>query len=77
MKDFDKKRDIEEVIGLRSNGSSSQLVDLAKKRTDYGAEDETAVDPDLESKEAEIDDEVGVAVVFDEEEREDGGRRRI
>jgi pre-mRNA-splicing helicase BRR2 len=44
---------------------------LSKKITDYGAEDETTVDPDLERKEAEIDDDVGVAVVFDEEEQED------
>lgn len=71
MKDFDKKKDIEEVIGPISNETFSQLVNLSKKITDYGAEDETAVDPDLERKEAEIDDEVGVAVVFDEEEQED------
>ena len=29
------------------------------------------VDPDVEKKDAEIDEEVGVAVVFDEEEQED------
>ena len=49
----------------------SQLVNLAKKITDYNAEDESMVDPDVEKKDAEIDEEVGVAVVFDEEEQED------
>ncbi|KAJ8517086.1 hypothetical protein ONZ45_g5700 [Pleurotus djamor] len=71
MKDVDKKREIEEVLGSIANDQFSQLVNLSKKITDYGAEDETMADPDLERKEAEIDDEVGVAVVFDDEEQED------
>ena len=49
----------------------SQLVNLPKKITDYNAEDESMVDPDVEKKDAEIDEEVGVAVVFDEEEQAD------
>ncbi|KAH7919595.1 Sec63-domain-containing protein [Leucogyrophana mollusca] len=71
MKDFDKKKEVEEVLGSVSNDMFSQLVALSKKITDYGAEDETMADPDMERKDAEIDDEVGVAVVFDEEEQED------
>ncbi|KAF7968038.1 hypothetical protein HWV62_32144 [Athelia sp. TMB] len=71
MKDFDKKKEIEEVLGPITNESFSQLVSLSKKITDYGAEDEADVDPDMERKDAEIDDEVGVAVVFDEEEQEE------
>jgi pre-mRNA-splicing helicase BRR2 len=71
MKDFDKKKEIEEVLGPISNESFSQLVNLSKKITDYGAEDDVEVDPDIERKDAEIDDEVGVAVVFDEEEQEE------
>ncbi|EGO30085.1 putative RNA helicase [Serpula lacrymans var. lacrymans S7.9] len=71
MKDFDKKKEIEGVLGPMSNDTFSQLVALGRKITDYGAEDETMVDPDMERKDAEIDDEVGVAVVFDEEEQED------
>lgn len=71
MKDFDKKKEIQEVLGPITNESFSQLVSLSKKITDYGAEDEADVDPDMERKDAEIDDEVGVAVVFDEEEQED------
>ena len=71
MKDFDKKREVEEVVGPVTNEMFGQLVSLAKKITDYGDEDVAMVDPDLEKKDAEIDDELGVAVVFDEEEQED------
>ena len=70
MKDFDKKKEVEEVLGPVTGETFSQLINLSKKVTDYGAEDETMADPDMERKDAEIDDEVGVAVVFDEEEQE-------
>ena len=71
-KDFDKKKSVEELLGTSiSNEVFSQLVNLSKKITDYGAEDEAIVDPDMEKKDAEIDDEMGVAVVFDEEEEEE------
>lgn len=70
MKDFDKKKEVEEITGSISNEAFSQLVNLSKKITDYGAEDEAMVDPDMERKDAEIDEEMGVAVVFDEEEQE-------
>lgn len=70
MKDFDKKKEVEEVLGPVTGETFSQLINLSKKITDYGAEDETMADPDMERKDAEIDDEVGVAVVFDEEEQE-------
>ena len=65
-KDFDKKREIEEIIGVISNEQLTQLVTLSEKITDYYAEDEDMVDPDLERKEAEIDEERGAAVVFDD-----------
>ncbi|KIY72493.1 putative RNA helicase [Cylindrobasidium torrendii FP15055 ss-10] len=70
MKDFDKKKEIEEVLGPVSGESFSQLVALGKKITDYGAEDKMDTDPDADRKEAELD-EVGVNVVFDEEEGEE------
>jgi len=47
--------------------STSQLINFSKKFTDYGAEDDMMADPDMERKGVEIDDAVGVAVVFDEE----------
>ncbi|KAF7293428.1 hypothetical protein MIND_01120100 [Mycena indigotica] len=70
LKDFDKKREIEEILSVSVNNEQfSQLVSLSKKITDYGAEDETSGDPDV--KNMELDDEVGVAVVFDEKEEQD------
>lgn len=71
VKDFDKKRLVEEVVGVVTNDMFGQLASLAKKITDYGGEDVAVADPDLEKKDAEIDDELGVAVVFDEEEQEE------
>ncbi|CAL1708451.1 unnamed protein product [Somion occarium] len=71
LKDFDKKKEVEEILGPISNETFSQLLNLSKKITDYTAEVETAVEPDMERKEAEIDEEMGVAVVFDEEEQEE------
>ena len=50
--------------------STSQLINFSKKFTDYGAEDDMMADPDMERKGVEIDDAVGVAVVFDEEGQE-------
>ena len=71
MKDYDKKKDVEEVLGSVTSDSFARLVNLSKKITDYAAEDEMQVDPDLERKDAEIDDELGVNVIIDEEEPEE------
>ncbi|KAJ3557335.1 hypothetical protein NP233_g11769 [Leucocoprinus birnbaumii] len=73
LKDFDKKREVETVLGTISGEQFSQLLSLSKKITDYtgDGDEEMGVDPDLERKEGEIDDELGVAVVFDEEEQEE------
>jgi len=71
LKDFDKKKEIEELLGTTSTESFSQLVNLSKKITDYGADDEAANDPDAAKQEAEIDDDVGVAVVFEDEDESD------
>ncbi|KDQ53780.1 hypothetical protein JAAARDRAFT_136540 [Jaapia argillacea MUCL 33604] len=71
MKDFDKKKEVEEVVGHISNETFAQLVGLSKKITDYGAEEEKVEDLELEKREGEIDEEMGVAVVFDEEEQEE------
>jgi pre-mRNA-splicing helicase BRR2 len=73
LKDFDKKKEIESVIGSMNNLNEtfSQFVNLVKKIMDYGAEDKDVVDLDIECKDAEIDNEVGIAVVFDEEEQDE------
>ncbi|KIY53142.1 putative RNA helicase [Fistulina hepatica ATCC 64428] len=72
LKDFDKKRDIDDTLQTTISGEMfSQLVSLAKKITDYGEEDEQAQNVAEERKDMEIDDEVGVAVVFDDDEQEE------
>ena len=71
MKDFDRKKEIEEVIGPVSGEQFAQLLDLFKRITDYHAYDEATADPDMERKEAEIDEEGGVAVLFDDEDQEE------
>jgi len=82
MKDFDKKKDIESILGSVSNASFSELLTLSKKITDYGDDEAAEANPDIERQDAEIDDEVGVAVVFDkdedeEDEDEEGGLAEI
>lgn len=71
VKDFEKKKEIQEILGPITSERFSQLVNLSKKITDYDANDETGADPDDERKEGEIDEEGGVAVVIDEEEQEE------
>jgi pre-mRNA-splicing helicase BRR2 len=71
LKDFDKKKDIESVIGTLTSDVFAQLVSLSKKITDYGVQDDAAVDPDTERKDAELDGDIGVAVLFEDEEVEE------
>lgn len=74
LKDLDKKRSIELVLGPVENERFAQLVNLGKKVTDYHRGDEPAGGMDVDQngdRIGEIDDELGVAVVFDEEEEED------
>lgn len=68
-KDFDKKRDIDDILGEKMGSTKfSELVSLSKKITDYNAGDE---DVNMEGKDddpgdgEEIDDKEGVAVVFE------------
>ena len=59
------------MIGPVSGEQFAQLLNLSKKITDYHADDEAMADPDMERKEAEIDEEGGVAVLFDDEDQEE------
>ena len=81
MKDYDKKKEIDDLLGL-SMGSKefNELVNLGKKITDYDGQDDD-VDMDGEDNAAaeggaELDERQGVAVVFDEsdEDEEAAGR---
>ncbi|CAJ0749211.1 10358_t:CDS:2 [Entrophospora sp. SA101] len=69
LKDFDKKKKIESEIGAISSERFAQLVNLGKKISDYHGGN--AMDLEKDEYAGEIDDELGVAVVFDEEEEED------
>jgi pre-mRNA-splicing helicase BRR2 len=77
MKDFDKKKNIDDLLGESMNPKQfNELVNLGKKITDYEAQDE---DEDMDDGNnmgdgADIDDRQGVAVVFDDnsEDEEEG-----
>ncbi|KAI7862372.1 Sec63 Brl domain-containing protein [Spinellus fusiger] len=71
LKDFDKKREIESVIGSIQSERFAQLVNLSKKITDYSAEGDAMEVDEHGQKLGEIDDELGVAVVFDDDEEEE------
>jgi pre-mRNA-splicing helicase BRR2 len=75
LKDFDKKKEIDDLLGTTMNSKQfNELVNLGKKITDYDAqdEDENMEDADADRDGAEIDDRQGVAVVFDETDDEGG-----
>lgn len=71
LKDFDKKKEVEDILGPMPNDQFTQLLNLSKKITDYAADDEEMKDPDDERNNAMLDDTAGVAVVWDEGEDED------
>ena len=77
MKDFDKKKEIDDLLGI-SMGSKefNELVNLGKKITDYDGQDEDAnmdEEDGAGADEAELDEKQGVAVVFDDEDEDDEG----
>ncbi|QKX54132.1 uncharacterized protein TRUGW13939_01216 [Talaromyces rugulosus] len=80
MKDFDKKKEVDDLLGSTMNPKEfNEIVNLGKKITDYDAQDE---DEDMEDgaaggDEAELDERQGVAVVFDESDEEEGGLRKM
>ncbi|KAI2629761.1 Sec63-domain-containing protein [Hypoxylon sp. NC1633] len=75
MKDFDKKKEIDEIFATTLNPKQfNELVNLGKKITDYDTQnDDEEMDTGVGAAEgdAELDERQGVAVVFDDEE-EDG-----
>ncbi|OBT89204.1 pre-mRNA-splicing helicase BRR2 [Pseudogymnoascus sp. 03VT05] len=80
MKDFDKKKEVDDLLGTTMNPKQfNELVSLGKKITDYEAqdEDEAMGEGDANGDGAEIDDRQGVAVVFDDEESEDEGGKML
>ncbi|KAI8610960.1 Sec63 Brl domain-containing protein, partial [Chytriomyces sp. MP71] len=81
LKDVDKKRGVEDVLGTTlASDTFAQVVALGKKITDFGdvgADEEggagKADDGAPMGRDLDLDDGVGVAVVFDEDEDEDEG----
>ncbi|RKO87988.1 Sec63 Brl domain-containing protein, partial [Blyttiomyces helicus] len=74
LKDFDKKKRVEETLEKTlSSDRFAQLVNLAKRITDYRPGETTgpAADDGANMGREAAEDEVGVAVVFDEDEDED------
>ncbi|KAG4216904.1 hypothetical protein PC116_g34615, partial [Phytophthora cactorum] len=72
MKDFDKKKEIDDLLGVTLNPKQfNELVNLGKKITDYDTQND---DEDMDTGagaaegDAELDERQGVAVVFDDEE---------
>ncbi|KAK5082295.1 Pre-mRNA-splicing helicase BRR2 [Lithohypha guttulata] len=78
MKDLDKKKEIDDIIGESLTPKEfNELVNLGKKITDYNAqEDDEAVDGDNDDGGAELDERQGVAVVFDESDEDEDGAQR-
>src|SRR3569833_855482 len=73
LKDFDKKREIDDILGLSLGPKEfNELVNLGKKITDYDAQDEDEEMDDAGKDEEEIDERQGVAVDFEEDDDEDG-----
>ncbi|KAJ1551678.1 DEIH-box ATPase, partial [Nowakowskiella sp. JEL0078] len=72
-KDFDKKKDIEALIGSIESHKFAQLINLGKKITDYRADESTgpAID-DASGHDQMMDEENGgITVLLDEEDEED------
>ncbi|KAJ6106764.1 hypothetical protein N7512_010281 [Penicillium capsulatum] len=73
MKDFDKKKEVDDLLGSSMNPKEfNELVNLGKKITDYDAQDEDEdMEGGMDEGDAELDERQGVAVVFDEEDEDD------
>ncbi|OIW35365.1 Sec63-domain-containing protein [Coniochaeta ligniaria NRRL 30616] len=74
LKDFDKKKAIDDILGVTMSAKQfNELVNLGKKITDYDAQDDDEEMADAnDDRDEEIDERQGVAVDFDNDEEEDG-----
>jgi pre-mRNA-splicing helicase BRR2 len=81
MKDIDKKREIDDIVGTSLNATQyNELVTLSRKITDYDADDEEEQEKEKErvyrqedGKEEELDQQQGVAVVWQHDGDEQAG----
>lgn len=73
MKDFDKKKEVDDLLGVTLNPKEfNELMNLGKKITDYDAEDDDEEMAAAED-EGEIDARQGVAVAFEDEDEDAEG----
>ncbi|KAF2155922.1 Sec63-domain-containing protein [Myriangium duriaei CBS 260.36] len=75
MKDSERQREINDILGSPLSAAEfNQLKNLAKKITDYDAQDEEdgGENAGEDGEDMDLDDRQGVAVDFGEEEDEDG-----
>jgi pre-mRNA-splicing helicase BRR2 len=69
MKDFDKKTAVDDLFSQKLTSERfAQLISLSKKITDYGQQKDGGTTGDRADA---IDDELGMAVVFEDEDEED------
>jgi pre-mRNA-splicing helicase BRR2 len=71
-KDVERKRQIDQLLSTLTSEQYAQLVNLGKKITDYRAAGDKGASTGGAADNA-IDEDMGVAVVFDEEEEEEDG----
>ncbi|SPO28683.1 probable ATP dependent RNA helicase [Ustilago trichophora] len=70
LKDLDKKNEIQDILGILTTETFGQLTNLSKKITDYDGPDQKLGNDNADAKLAEIDQETGVAVLFDDDEED-------
>lgn len=69
LKEFDKRKEAESVLGQLKEETWSQFINLSKKVTDYGEEEDQ---PTGDDRERAVDNE-GVAVLFEDDEDDEDG----
>ncbi|TKY89875.1 hypothetical protein EX895_001172 [Sporisorium graminicola] len=70
LKDLEKKNEIQEILGTLSTETFGQLTNLSKKITDYDEPGPSDGAADVDAKIGEIDEQTGVAVLFDDDDEE-------
>ncbi|CAE7806857.1 Snrnp200 [Symbiodinium necroappetens] len=70
--DSERKKDVEEVLGSITDEYFAELFRLAKQITDFGADVEDEEQDDTVRTKEGLDDAAGVAVVFDEDDEDEG-----
>lgn len=71
LKDFDKKREIDDILGVAMTSKEfNELVNLGKKITDYDAQDDDADQQDADAMDMD-DENNGVAVDFGDDDDQD------